>query len=391
MRAQTPRGVKDLLPADVQWRQQLEAAIRQAFSRWGYHEVETPTFEYFETFNRGQATFEQAYTFLDQDGQLLALRSDLTTPIARMVASRLRQAPKPLRLAYAADTFRYDAGRLGAGREQRQAGVELIGAAHPAADAEAIAFAAVLLASLGVAGAQFDIGHGQFLHGLMQECPVQAERVSIRRALVLQDYVELQRIVRGSGLPDKTKDLLCRVDRLRGGPEVIDYARGRTDNAVALAALDNLAAVCERVAAYGIESPINIDLSIAKALDYYTGMVLEGYAPELGALLVSGGRYDGLHAQFGEDVPAVGFALELEAVMLVLEAQGCRPALADDTLFAAGDDHHRVVQYAMEQRAAGRSVELDVENLSFNEAQRRAAAKGLAHGVYVSESGLRRW
>ncbi len=391
MRAQTPRGVKDLLPADVQWKQQLEAAIRQEFRSWGYHEVATPTFEFFETFNRGQATFEQAYTFLDQDGQLLALRSDLTTPIARMVASRLRRAPKPLRLAYAANTFRYDSSHVGGGRERCQAGAELVGTGSSSADAETIAFASALLASLGVAEVQFDIGHVQFFHSLMQDCHSKTDRVSIRQALIQQDYVGLQRVVRASGLPEQTKDLLCDTDRLRGGPEVIDYVRQRTDCAEAWVALDNLSEIYRTTEAYGAASQLHIDLSMVKTLDYYTGMVFEGCAPQMGSMLVSGGRYDGLHAQFGEDLPAVGFALELEAAMQILEAQGRRPKLTQDTVFAAGDDHSLVVKYAAEQRAAGRSVEVDVDGLSLAEAQHRAAERGLVHGVYISQSGLRTW
>lgn len=383
MKLQTPRGAKDFLPDDARWKYVLEQKIHELFAQWGYQVVITPTFEFFDVFAQGDASTQQIYRFLDRRGEMLALRSDITTPIARMVTTRLKGESKPLRLAYLANVFRYDTVQVGFQREFYQAGIELIGSSSPLTDAEVAAFIVTLFNSFGIENFSLDIGQIQYIHGVIAECECDSTKKLILNNMLKKDMVGLKDVVENSKLSSKTKKLLLELPNLRGKMDVLDYAYHKTDNEQAQAAVNNLKEIYTRLQAYDIIDQINIDFSIVKSLNYYTGMVLEGYVSDLGFTLCSGGRYDNLSRQFGSQLPAVGFALGLERLMLVLEKLGLKYSKQSEGRLVIPHSWSKAVAYAAEKRREGIRVIIDTQGLSEQEAINYAKSKGLAAVVII--------
>ncbi len=388
MNLKTPRGVKDFLPSDAKWKIKLEQEIREAFQNWGYQEVISPTFEFDDVLAPENTSPQQTYRFFDHNGELLVLRSDLTTPIARMVATRLKDVAKPLRLSYIANVFRYDDVQVGFQREFYQGGVELIGSSSPAADAEVAALAVFVFNQLGVANFSLDLGHTQYIDGVLAECNCEKTKTTIWQMLLKKDLVGLKNIVTACDLPQKTKELLLDLPHFRGNDSLLAEAYDRTESVSARAAVDNLQQIYTYLEGYGLQKQVQIDLSITKSLDYYSGMVLEGYVPDLGFTICSGGRYDGLNGQFGNELPAVGFALGLERAMLVLEQQGRGLQVKPDGVLVLPISWSHALKYATEQRQKGFKVEIALDSLERESALSYAQEKNLTAVVIVDKDKI---
>jgi ATP phosphoribosyltransferase regulatory subunit len=319
----TPKGVRDFLPQEAAWRRELEDRIYRVVESYGYQEVVTPTIENLALFGRSNDPDDtQVYRFIDRDGESIALRPDMTTPIARVVTAHLRKEPLPLRLCYFGNLFRYADPHAGRQREFTQAGVELLGSSRPEADAEVIILAYRALEAAGIRDFRLDIGHVGFMQEVLKRAKLSTDvEEGIKKALVHKDLVRVEQLVTAHVQEDKLRRILCELDNFRGGAEVIDQA-AEVFSGQAIPALINLKTIVEQLKAAGLEERITIDLSMVKAMDYYTGMVLEGYSRELGYYLCSGGRYDGLLGEFGYELPATGFALGIDRVLLALERQG---------------------------------------------------------------------
>ncbi|HHT36082.1 MAG TPA: ATP phosphoribosyltransferase regulatory subunit [Firmicutes bacterium] len=388
MDLRTPRGVKDFLPADAEWKLELEQKIRTVFNKWGYQEVISPTFEFHDVLVQNGAETQQTYRFFDHNGELLVLRPDLTTPIARMVATRLKDEPKPLRLSYLANVFRYDDVQVGFQREFYQAGVELIGSSSPAADAEAAALAVTVFNELGVNNFNLDLGHTGYIHGILEECELESLRKRFWQLLLKKDLVGLKALTAESDLSEQTKKLLLKLPHFRGRESLLEQAYYSTENPRARSAVANLKEIYSYLDAYGLRDQIYIDLSIVKSLDYYTGMVLEGYVPSLGFTICSGGRYDQLGNRFGSGLPAVGFALGLERLMLVLENQGQRCDTAPNGILVLPRSWPDALRFAAAERSRKTRVEVDVQCLSETDAIEYAQQKGYSRVVIVEAGAV---
>lgn len=358
----TPKGVRDILPREAVWRRELEARINKVFVGYGYREVVTPTIERLEVFSKGSELDEKMYKFVDRDGEILALRTDMTTPIARIVCGRLPEEKPPIRLCYSGNLFRYDDPQAGRKREFYQAGVEMIGDASPEADAEVIAIAYHSLQAAGVEDFRIDLGHVGYVHGLLAEAALnEACKDRIRKCLMHKDLVGLEETVRAhqGELGQDLMEIFLRLPTLRGGMEVLQQAESLTKNPLVQQALENMAEIFTVLKWYGIEESVTIDLSMIKKMHYYTGMIMEGYSKELGYDLCSGGRYNNLLAAFGSDLPATGFALGLDRVLLVMERQKCS-SLTKQSVFrfcSPGGWNARRIQWIMKRREEGINLE----------------------------------
>ncbi|MFO7310816.1 MAG: ATP phosphoribosyltransferase regulatory subunit [Bacillota bacterium] len=389
-RRMTPRGLKDFLPKDAARKRAVESALATTFARWGYAEVITPTVEFFEclALGDGPELVEKMYRLFDREGHQLALRPEVTTPIGRIVATRLKDEPLPLRLYYIANVFRYEEPQAGRQREFWQAGVELVGATGPAADAEVIALAVTALAAAGLKDFRLDIGQVGYFNGLMEGAALsQEERRAIRRALLRRDYVALDEALAQSGLPEGKRRLLRELPRLRGREETIARAIELADNPVSREAAENLGAIYAALAAHGVADRVYIDFGMIKDLDYYTGMVLEGYAPDLGFPVCTGGRYDNLIGRFGYECPATGFVVGVERLMLALEGQGALPGPDGAPRWLVGGDQAgraRALAAARMLRGRGWTVEMDVLERPLDGMLEYARARGIAYVAYYA-------
>jgi ATP phosphoribosyltransferase regulatory subunit len=293
----------------------LHLAMIEVFESRGYGEVATPAIEYDEVLARGDGrTADSAYRFFDERGDLLALRSDMTVPIARLVASRYADAEWPLRLCYLANAFRAVRPQRGQMREFAQAGVELIGAPAPGGTVEIIEVLEATLDAAGLDRAVIGLGDADLYRQLLTELEVEGEaRDAILERLAKHDLVGLEVELSQAGLGAKQVDTCVALSQLRGGREVLDQARAIGGAAVERATArlgDTFAALEER----GVAERVRVDLGLLRDLGYYSGAILEVYDPAVGHVLGGGGRYDGLLKRFGIDLPAAGFALYLERV-----------------------------------------------------------------------------
>lgn len=313
-----PPGTRDVLPDEMRELRRLRASLIEVFEGRGYGEVATPAIEYDEVLARGGGRpAEDAYRFFGEDGELLALRSDMTVPIARLVAGRYAGAEPPIRLCYLADTYRVVRPQRGQMREVSQAGVELIGGPAAAGTVEVIEVLEAALDAAGLARAVIGLGDADLYSHLLAELGVEAEaRERVLARLATHDLVGIEAEL--SALPaigGEQIETCLAIAQLRGGREVLERARGLAGSAVerAIARIEETYLELER---RGAAERVLIDLGLLRDLGYYSGAILEVYDPAVGDIIGGGGRYDGLLKRFGVDLPAAGFALYLQRVHL---------------------------------------------------------------------------
>jgi ATP phosphoribosyltransferase len=379
MRPVTARGFRDVLPAEAAEREAVAGAIGQTFASWGYGLVETPVVENLTALEAAAGELEgTAFRLIDLDGRLLALRPDMTVPIARLTASRLRGNPGPHRFRYAAEVFREHESLRGQARQFTQLGVELIGEGGAAADAEVVTLMAEALSAAGLARFTVAIGTVAVLHAIVAsaEAP-DAWGAAVLAAAHDRNLVGLDELAAQAGSP-AVASALAAVPRIRGGAEAIDACRAATRGLGCDAALDELAATWALLEASGASDRVLIDFSVMRSFDYYTGLVAEAYAPGVGQPLAGGGRYDGVLAAFDAPAPAVGFALGLDRVMISLMEQGV--AVSARRLDAVlGGEAAEALRTAARLRAAGWRVALSSRTglALVREAERLGAAEAL--------------
>ncbi|KWX74866.1 ATP phosphoribosyltransferase regulatory subunit [Paenibacillus jilunlii] len=313
-----PAGVRDYLPRAVAKLRKIENDVLHCMSRWGYRQVITPTLEYYDTVGVASSTSDQKlYKLLNNRGQALVLRSEMTAPVARVVSSLLKDEPLPLRLSYHANVFRAIEEEAGREAEFFQTGVELVGDDSPEADAEVVALAISSLQAAGVKSFKIAMGHVGFLDGLFQEAVagLPDAQEELKSHLLNRDYVAFRETLRRLELSEAQKNELDGLLRLRGGKEICGQALELSSHPLARASIEHLCKVWEVLVSYGVSQHVLIDLTMIGDFSYYTGMTFEGYASELGFPVCSGGRYDNLLQQFGRPVPSTGFSLKTNRIL----------------------------------------------------------------------------
>jgi ATP phosphoribosyltransferase regulatory subunit len=301
-----PPGTRDVLPEEMRELRAISERMLSTFEEAGYGEVHTPALEYEEVLRRGDERAAGArYRTFDERGDVLALRSDMTIPIARVVATRYADVQPPLRFCYFAHAWRAIERGVGEPREFLQGGLELIGADGPGGDAEVVALTVEALDAVGLRRHRIGIGDGSLYRTLLRDLEVPEDRhMPLLECLSRRDLVALERLV--SDLPER--DLLVELPTLRGGPEVLERA-------------ESLRALHELLAERRVADRVIFDLGLVRELGYYTGAVFEVYDPAVGFALGGGGRYDELLGRFGRDLPACGIALDLQRVHLAQAAE----------------------------------------------------------------------
>lgn len=309
-----PPGSQDLLAEDVRRRRRIQGAWYALAESRGYEEVIPPTFEYEEVFTRGGGAelASRLMRFVDQDGRIVALRADFTSSIARVAASRLADAPLPLRLCYAGKVFRQEAAAGGRRRELFQLGAELIGDAGAGADVEIVRLLIETLHSVGISEFQVNLGNVEFVRPLLDAVPLE-QADALRSAIDRKDRAALSAAVAGwAGDPDAARCLI-ELPVLIGRGEVLARAAELAVDADARAAIDRLREI-DSLLSETERAHIVFDLGEIRGLGYYTGVQFEVFVAGAGRAIGMGGRYDQLLALYGADLPAVGFALETDSL-----------------------------------------------------------------------------
>ena len=366
-----PCGMATHLPESASLRRYAQETILTTFFRWGYKEVVTPVFEYLDILSAGLSNrlLEKSYKFTDREsGKLMLLRPDITPQVARMAAGILSDEPKPLRLCYYGNVFRYQESHAGREREMFQVGCELIGPSSPEADAEIIAVACEAVKGLGIEDFKIVIGHGGYLYGIIaylrgssgQSFSPENEQ-SLQEAIGKKDGDLIESILDMVKVKDKVKRRLLQIPNLFGGEEIFDKASVIAKNRVSSDAIENLQQIYSILRLHQLQDYILFDLCDIRGIDYYTGMFFEVFAPGMAYPAGRGGRYDNLIGKFGHECPSTGFAINLESIIMAKEKQG-RFTVDNGINFlitGGNKDKKNVIDLARKLRESGYRVVMD--------------------------------
>lgn len=316
----TPAGLTDILVKECELKFKIETAAREVFARHGYHVVQPPMFEYYDVYDAAVTKAENMFKFFDNNGRMLALRPDLTTSVARIAATK-PLGELPYRIAYSGSAFRNDETFSNdRRREFSQAGIELIGNDGTDADAEVIEIAIEALLKFGVKDFQIDMGHADYYKGLAEIAgldPIVSDK--LRANINDKDFVAIEGILDGIDIDEKLKEVFMELPKMFGGIETaVAAAKNPIIGEKSRAALENLISVYEILKGKGLDKYISTDLGMVPNLDYYTGIIVKGFAKGVAFPICSGGRYDNLTEKFGKALPATGIAIGIERVMTAL-------------------------------------------------------------------------
>jgi len=388
MMIQRPRGTRDFGPAEMAKRRKVEMAMRETCARFGFGEVVTPTFEHAELFTlrSGQGIIDEMYVFKDKGDREMALRPEITASVIRFFVNELSTLPKPLKLYYVGNCFRYENPQSGRFREFFQLGAELIGAKNPETDAEVIALAVNCIRAAGLENFVVRIGHIGILkplvHDEIKDSKVAAE---VLRMVDKEDFDALGDMFDAKALPRKLFDRITALAEIRGEIELLN-------NLEPSEAVDYLREVFSVLKLLGIDD-CQVDLGIVRGLDYYTGMVFEIDAPRLGAekQILGGGSYTLSELFGGEPVFSTGFAIGIDRVVLAVEAEreiSVAPAL-DAYVISANDDMRKYAFGIVTRlRSQGLKADVDLMRRTMSKNLKYAASAGARYAVIVGEKEM---
>ncbi len=387
---QLPHGVADLYFEDAARKTRAETLLRETFARASFTEVIPPTFEYYEALaaEASPQVREEIYRFPDRDGRMLALRADPTIPIARLISTKLYDRPLPLRFFYITNVFRHEEPKAARRREFTQAGVELVGAGTPQADAEVIALTVNALRALGLREFRLRLGAMDVLNALLEPLNLNETQLElIKNALERKNERALNELLRDAPMTDETRRALNALPTLAGSTEILPRARDECAiNARAENALERLQTIWNFLAALQVSDAITLDLGMVRGMAYYTGIVFEGFARGIGFSILSGGRYDNLLSHFGTPMAACGFAIGVERVLAALSLQGDDDiAIAPEIVAEMGNE--MVTQRVMQERARGKRIEWYLQNGSRDDLKKYARERG-ARAVWFSDGSV---
>ena len=320
----TPDGVRDIYGVECTRKAAIQNRILEIFHLYGYQDIETPTFEFFDIFNesRGSVKAKEMFKFFDRDNHTLVLRPDETPAIARCVTKYFTEEDMPLRLCYLERTFINNTSYQGRLKEAAQTGVELIGDDSSDADAEILAMVIRALKAAGLTEFQVELGEVDFFRGLLEEAGMDEEmEEKLRELIENKNYFGVEELVMEQPIPQELKDAFLKLPELFGSLEEIQAAREFTKNPRALRAIDRLEEVNRILEYYDLSEYVSYDLGMLSQYQYYTGIIFKAYTYGTGDYIVNGGRYDKLLIQFGKDAPAVGFGISVDDLMLALSRQ----------------------------------------------------------------------
>ncbi len=323
----TPEGVRDIYNVECGKKLALENRLKKTFHVYGYHDIQTPMFEYFDVFRKeiGTIPSRELYKFFDKEGNTLVLRPDITPSIARAAATLFGEEDVPIRLCYTGNTFINHSSYQGRLREVTQMGAELIGDDSVEADAEMLAMVVESMLTIGLKEFQLNIGNLSFFQSLIDDAALDEdaqerviELINNRNYFGVEEYLDSIKVKRSS------REAFAALSELVGGVEVLVKAKNIAPNSEGIMAVKRLEKIYNILKLYGVEKFVTFDLSMTGNYGYYTGIIFRGYTFGTGDAVVKGGRYDKLLEKFGKDSPSIGFAIVIDELMKALTRQKIR-------------------------------------------------------------------
>ena len=381
----TPDGVRDIYAEECAKKLAVQEKLRKVFFLYGYQNIETPTFEFFDIFKkeRGSVGSREMFKFFDRDNNTLVLRPDITPSIARCAAKYFMDETMPIRLCYLGPTFSNNTSYQGRLKESTQTGVELIGDDSVDADAEIIAMVIHSLKSAGLTEFQVELGQVDFFRGLLEEAGMEEEAQEQLRVLIEnKNYFGVEELLESQAMDSRLKQVFLKLPELFGSLDQILAAKNLTTNPRALNAIKRLEKVQQILESYGLSDYVSYDLGMLSKYSYYTGIIFKAYTYGTGDYIVTGGRYDKLLVQFGKDAPAVGFAIVVDQLMLALSRQkiSIPVSLVNTIVLYDSQARESAIALARHFRSLGMAVRLI----------RRSASGSLEeYRAYAERTGIR--
>ena len=392
----TPEGVRDVYGKECARKLTIENKINNIFNLYGFHNVQTPTFEFFDIFNkeRGSVPSKNLYKFFDREGNTLVLRPDLTPSIARIAAKNYMDVNVPIKLCYNANTYINNSELQGKLKEITQLGCELIGDDSVEADAEMVALVVNSLKSAGFDKFLVEIGQVDFYKGLLEECGFEDDvEEELRIRIENKNFFGVEELLDSKDIPSNIKDTFLKLPSLFGSSDVLAKAKELATNEKSLKAIERLEEVYSILVDYKVADYISFDLGMLSNFNYYTGIIFKAYTYGTGDAIVAGGRYDKLLSQFGKDSAAIGFAVYMDQLIMAMSSQKMESDTdyAYEVLIYDTELRKTALQLATGLREKGIKTELipKKENLSIDEYVRFKKEDGAVNVTYVSKDGVK--
>ncbi len=350
----TPEGVRDIYGEEYAKKLKLEKMIHKKLKSFGYQDIQTPSFEFFDVFSReiGTTPSKELYKFFDKEGNTLVLRPDFTPSMARCAAKYFMEETFPIRFCYLGNTFTNISSLQGKLCEVTQMGAELIGDGSVEADAEMIAMLIECLKGAGLERFQVTVGEADYFRGLCEAAGLSKEtELELRENVSGKNIFAVEDLLKEQHIEEEYREAFLKITELFGAAEVLEKAEALVSNARSLRAVERLKQVYELLRIYGAEQYISFDFGMLSKYHYYTGVTFRAYTYGVGDAIVKGGRYDNLLKTFGKDAPAVGFVVVLDDLMT---------AMASQKIILSAKEEHGILVYekAAFERALLRAGEL---------------------------------
>lgn len=359
----TPDGVRDIYGSECSDRLIIRDKIHNRMKTYGYQDIDTPTFEFFDVFAQEINTNDarELYKFFDKEGNTLVLRPDFTPSVARCASKVMLEDGKPVRVVYQGNTFLNTSNLQGKLKETYDIGVELYNDDTVYADAEMIALMIETLLSSGLKDFQVSVGDAEYYKGICEEAGIDDETEEIiREQIVQKNYFAAENVMTERGIPDKYKDLIVKVSEFIGSDEALNLAEGQVSNERSLKAIAHLKRLYQVLKEYGVTQYVSFDLSMLSKFNYYTGVIFSAYTYGVGDAIAKGGRYDSLLGKYGKDAPAIGFVIILDDLVSALYRQNIEIEHEDDvaTIECTENTFAEALKEAKSLRDSGKKVSL---------------------------------
>ena len=323
----TPEGVRDIYNVECGKKLALESRLKKVFHMYGYHDIQTPTFEYFDVFRKeiGTIPSRELYKFFDKEGNTLVLRPDFTPSIARAAATLFQEEQLPIRLCYTGSTFVNHSSYQGRLRETTQMGAELLGDDSVEADAEMLALVIESMLTIGLKEFQLTVSNVDFLQSLIEDADLDEDaRERVRELITNRNFYGVEEYLESIQGKRSSKEAFGKMNELLGGVDILEKAKNIAPNSKGVMALRRLEKIYEILKLYGVEKFVTFDLSMSGTYGYYTGIIFRGYTYGTGDAIVKGGRYDHLIEKFGKKSASIGLAIVIDELMKALIRQKIR-------------------------------------------------------------------
>ena len=365
----TPEGVRDIYSQECSRKRRLQEKLHHVFHQYGFEDIETPTFEYFEVFSKEVGTIpsRDLYKFFDREGNTLVLRPDFTPSVSRACATYFNPEKEVVSLCYTGNTFINNSSFRGRLKETTQMGVERMGDDSPEADAEILAMTVECLLTAGLTEFQVSVGQVDYYKAIFAQTGMsQEEEEELRELISQKNYFGVEELVKSKKMDKSLAKVLSQLPQMFGSAEVLEKAKALTDNPQALKAVARLEEIYELLKVYCYEKYITFDFAMLSKYNYYTGIIFKAYTYCTGEHLIKGGRYNQLMKHFGKPAASIGFAIVVDNLLMALSRQKLEMEDPDDVTVITYRKENRIqaIKEAKELRAQGKNVALRPEKVT---------------------------